>query len=388
MRKIVLFILLLSLISFSNPLTPFGLYTNQGLVLNEGFFLLGVNFSGNFLLNQDIFSAEDLNVFLETGTINLNNINKLSLNTILNASGFGTLKLGNFAISTYIYLNGNIDLKISDQIKDFLIDPITIDTEYNISEKFIDANVFFDAGVVLNLGKFFIAPYVFLPILYSGENQYLEFTYTSSASPAMANLHLSEKADIYSSFPLDNDSYEIKGENLGMAFSFGISTDSFGIAINNIQIKPSVATYKSTLDLGFDFSYSAQGTDITADVSGPDATLTNFQEDYMEVSKTPEITAYYKTSIFFLKLGARGKYTIGKKDSWDIGVFGYTNLLFFTPYYSLDYLNSNGLFVHNFGFKTDLRVFYTNINVKSISHTFSPFDDASFGISVNFGFGI
>ncbi|ABR30741.1 hypothetical protein SU69_04500 [Thermosipho melanesiensis] len=387
MKKIILFLIFITIVSFPNVINPFDLYRNDGIIFSKEFYLISVNFSGNLLFNQDILSAESINKFFGEQVINLNEINNLSANFLINSSVFGTLKLGNFAVNPYVYLNGNIDIFIPEQIKKFLIEPTLINSSYKISEKFLKSNVFLDTGIAINLGNFFISPSVFLPVLYTSTDQVLYFNYSSSASPANANLDFHANATIYTALPFEN-TRELEHDNFGISYSFGLATKNFGISINNIQIKPAIATYKATLLSDFHLLYLADGTNITTEVSNFEATLTNFENGYLEISRNPEITVYLKTHGTF-SFGTRGKYVIDDSNSnWNVGIFGEINFHILKTYYALDYLNLYNLFAHNFGTEINLHFLYLNINLKSISHTLSPFDDASFGLSVNLGFGI
>jgi len=389
MKRVVLFILIISTFSFAGVLNPFGLYINPGLITEQNFAFFGLNTSGVLLFKQDLYSIEDLNALLNDGIVNLETINKLSVYSFSDIAAYGTLKIGKFSLSPFINFDGYIGVSLPDEIKDFIVDNIEVDKTYDASSNsFIRSSVFADAGLIINIGKVFVAPSFYLPVIYSSKNdQSLTFEYTSSSSPAEANLKFQTNAFIYSYFPFDNLSasnlQDISFDDLGIALSVGYYTDNFGISVNNIILKPSISKYRVSLSAEATLLYSGEGTDVSLTYDAT-ASMSDFESYLKEVSKIPEITGYYKTN-GKLSLGFRGKYALDKK--WSVGGFLVGNFGVFSPYYFIDYLSDASAFVHSFGSKLDIRIIYFTINMKLISSNISPFSANSFGVNFNFGLG-
>lgn len=394
-KKIVFLILFVGMISFGAFLSPFGLYNNYGLILEQPFVFLGLNTSDVLLLKQDIYSVDDLNNLLNEGVLNLSNIKELSAYSVFNASFYGTLKIGSFSLTPFVNLDGYIDVNLPEEIRNFIVNDIKIDESYEVnSESFFDSSIFLNAGLVLNIGKIFVAPSVYLPVLYTDkENQSLLFEYTSTSSPAEADLKFQASSLIYSYLSLDDLNYSIEEllnvpqnmvDDLGIALSVGYHTNNLGIAINNIMIKPSISKYKASLTADASLLYTGDGTDISMSY---DATylISDLESCTKEISKLPEISAYLKTN-GPLALGVRGKYSFD--GNWAVGGFVSAKILFFSPHYSLDYLSAKNMFIHSMGSNINLRIIYLGFNVKLISDTVSPFDANSIGVNFNFGFGI
>lgn len=389
MKKFILFLLIITTFSFAGVLNPFGLYINPGLITEQNFAFFGLNTSGVLLFKQDLYSIEDLNALLNDGIVKLETINNLSVYSFSDISAYGTIKIGKFSLSPFINFDGYIGINLPDEIKDFIVDNIEVNKTYDAtSNSFIKSNVFIDTGLIVNIGKVFLAPSIYLPVIYtSKDDQNLTFEYTSSSSPAEANLKFQTNAFIYSYFPFDNLNEEniqdISFNDLGISLSVGYNTDNFGISVNNIVLKSSNSKYRVSLSAEATLMYLGDGTDVSLTYDAT-ASVSDFESYLKEVSKIPEITGYYKTN-GKLSFGFRGKYALDK--NWSLGGFIVGNFGIFSPYYFIDYLSDARGFIHSFGSKFDVRLIYFTINMKFISSNFSPFSANSIGIGFNFGLG-
>ncbi|MBB6062306.1 hypothetical protein HNP65_000728 [Thermosipho japonicus] len=405
-KTTLIFLFVISIPIFASILNPFGNYTNPGLVLEQNFYLAGTNFYVDLLFKQDLLTIKDLNILLNKGILNLNNIKKISFYSSFNSSAYGTFKLGGFAVSPFFNVEGNLGLFIPDEIKDFILNrDIEIDNtyEYQLDDKnkFLLANSFSNMGLTINLGKFFVAPYLYIPILYTpvkNEQQTLYFKYTSSSSPAEIYFNLDGKASIYSILPLDqisSDNFDLNNfinsldaNDLGVSLSIGYNSNNFGFSINNVKIKPSNARYKATLTTLATLTYEASDLDISSNFEAT-AILENFQENSIYVFKVPNISGYLQTSGKIINLGVRGNYVLDNTNlNWKAGLFVNGNFKILYPYYFIDYINPAKAFVHTIGSEFDIHIIYLNINLKLISRDISPFNANSFGLSFSFGFGI
>ncbi|WP_126993752.1 hypothetical protein [Thermosipho globiformans] len=407
MKKMTLiFLFVLSISIFASVLNPFGNYTNPGLVLEQNFYLAGANFYFDLFFKQDLLTIKDLNILLNQGILNLNNIKKISFYSSVNSSAYGTFKLGGFAVSPFFNVDGNLGLFIPDEIKNFILNKdIEIDKTYKYQlddrKRFLLANSFSNIGLTINVGKIFIAPYFYVPILYTpvkNDQQTLYFKYTSSSSPAKIYFNLDSKASIYSILPLDqisSDNFDLNNfinsldtNDLGISLSLGYNSDNFGFSINNVKIKPSTAKYRTTLTMLATLTYEASNLDISPNFDAT-TTLENFQENGISVFEVPNISAYLQTSGKTINLGVRGNYVLDETNlNWKAGLFVNGNFKILYPYYFIDYINPAKAFVHTIGSEFDIHIIYLNVNLKLISHDISPFSANSFGLSFSFGFGI
>ncbi|MBO8161554.1 MAG: hypothetical protein H0Z24_07960 [Thermosipho sp. (in: Bacteria)] len=383
MKKLIsiLLVSLISLFSFSNILEPFEFIENYGLINHKGFNVFALGINGEFDFNQYLFTFEYLSKLLNEGIVDFNEISQLVLGENLNGSAYAFLKIGQFSFGPYLNTNSVGNIALPDEVVEFLKNDVEINkTYYASSTSFISLEGFIQAGISLGYKDFYVSPNVFIPAVYVfPEGQSFEFKYTSSSTPPVMTLDANLNFKMFTPFLSEN--INISENLIGIALSVGYASDSFGVAVNGITIKPSEVEY--VYDVKASYSATYNGLDNTFE---NDATV-----NYLDVAETrqislvPEVTGYYKTNLF-VDLSAFFSYRFDGK--WMVGGSLSKKILFFTPSYSLLYKAYNGVYMHIIGLESDFKVLKFNSSLIINSNQFLPIGEAKPGLGFRFAFNL
>ncbi|SHH45647.1 hypothetical protein [Thermosipho atlanticus] len=384
MKKIIILLTIFAIYItlFAGIFEPFGRFENFGLVNQNKFRFFDIGFYGDLTLQQSLFSTEHLLNLINEGKVDLNQLQQLVIGETLNGSLFSTIRIGKFSISPFVNLNSFGGLELPDEILSFIKNDIEINKTYSSSStSFISLDSFLNAGVSFNFNGFFVSPEAFVPITYVfPENQVVNFEYTSSSTPPVMSLKADLSFLMYS--PLLVENLVIDEKLIGIGVSLGYSSKNFGIAVNNITIKPSEVDTLQNIYASYSATYN--GVEMTFD----DEATANYIQVFetKQIEQIPEITAYVKANLF-VDIGAAVSYKIDGK--WVIGGSISKKLFFIEPSYQLIYDGSNSIFTHIIGLKSDFRILYLNTSIIISSNEFIPLDEAKPGIGlvVNFGLG-
>ncbi len=401
-KTIILAIVLLVSLVFGYPVIPvIGSSSNLGLAQQDGTFLIGLNPVFSLGFSQNLLTMDALNAFLNEEEIviskeNLSNaLNGIKVALPVTLGAYGQIKLFGLSLVPYSVIDGTLALSLPRSVSELLLEDIVINESYSSQEKgFVRSNINITAGAGIVLDGFYVAGYTYLPLTYvDNDYTYMDVEYTSSASPAQANLNAEFSVKLLSSVNyqaiinqnIDSILSDLQ-ENYGLALEAGFAGKNFGFAVRNVSMKPAVVKYFATVNGYFNANYSGEGTTIDFETDqNIGAPIYGILLESTQVTIPIEITAYYKADGFF-NFGLFGSYWLDgnwKANAYaglDIGILRAYYLLGIDPY---SYSHSIGLMTNLSLLKADLRLTSTVDQLVPIGTT-TP----GFGLSLRFSAGL
>lgn len=397
---------LISVLSFSMIIQPFSSYGNVVLVKEDMTALIKAVAFADIELSQNLLTIDNVNAFLneeeiiinaETMEPVINNGLKVFLNT--NIGAYTHLNLFGLRFVPYAKIDGNLGLTIPKTISGILFDNTMIgETIQDTLTNFLNANIMLNVGSAIALGPLYAAVNLYSPIAFADQNStFIHSYYTSSATPAYAELNIQAQARILSRYRLNDIENEMNNitnsllqgnindfiqDYTGMSLEFGIGFDNFGIAVRNITISPAKATYAIVIRADGNVNYTAEGTDLTFDATyNIYEPAVSYLLEPVEVTPPIQITGYLKGGDF-LMWGVAGSYWFD--GNWMAKGYAGLNFGFLKLYYMLG-MNPAG-YAHTLGLGFNL--FFANADLKLTSTTdqFIPIGQTTPGIGIAFTF--
>jgi hypothetical protein len=390
-KFIALIFIFTSIVSYPMVIQPFGPYGNISLVKEDMTALFKVVPFADIEISQNLLNIDNLNAFLNEEEIVIDKdamsavVNE-GLNIFVNANMgmYGHFNLFGFRLIPYAKIDGNIGIKIPKTFSSLLFDETKTGQTYEDEvQEFLKANIVMNVGGAVVLGPLYIGANLYSPVAISDKDHTIaSASYTSSASPAYAELNVSANARLLSSYLLTDINYAIDtlindAKNAletgsidsfiqnyaGVSLDFGLGWDNFGIAIKNFVILPAKATYAIGVAADGKIVYTGDGTNITYDATY------NFAEPSVSYLIEPaeaippmQISAYLKGGSF-LMWGIAGSYWMD--GNWMAKGFAGFNLGITKIYYMLG-MNSAG-YSHTLGLGVNL--FFVNADLKLTATT-------------------
>ncbi|MGQ9856400.1 MAG: hypothetical protein ACUVQF_06655 [Fervidobacterium sp.] len=396
MRKnIVFLIVLIACVSvFSMTVQPFGLFGNAALVREDFTALLKIVPFAEIEFGQNILTLNNINALLNEEDFI---INEQTLSAALQEGfkfglpvsfgGYVHLNLGGFRIVPYTRIDGNIFLNIPKTIPQLLVGDTNIDETYSDSlEGFLVADVMANGGIAIVLGSIYVAGNLFAPVLYTDYDlTRLDVSYTSSATPAYAEFNADAHIRAYSRVSLNDlinqniDSIIEQLSNVddyGMSLEFGFGTPNFGIAVRNIAIRPAKAYYSVDFNANANFTYTAEGTDVTAEATySTSEPIVAQLFAPIEVAPAIQITGYLKNDGFIM-WGIMGSYWLDGK--WAAKGYAGLNLAIARVYYMLGF--NQVAYAHTIGINANLFFLNADLKLTATSNSLMPSENTTPGI--------
>ncbi len=410
MRKIIIsLIFLFSIYAFSTVLSPFGILGNPALLKEDGTFLLKISPVVDIQFGQNILTIENLNALLNEEEIVISPEtmqhaiqNGISFGIPINIAAYAHLNLFGLRLIPYATIDGALNLKLPKTFSQILFgnEPTIEANLEDTVENFMKSNLRFSAGGNIFLGDFFVNGSVFIPLAYTySDNTYAHAQYTSSASPAYANLNVDMRLSLLSGIDLQNlgdklqnpedliDEVQKLIENdAGINIGFGYGNDRFGFAIKDITIKPAKAMYGTELLVNAYAWYEAEATDITYDATYTVSEPMFFKLlEAIEVSDSPKITVYFKNN-GFLMWGISGMYALD--GDWAAKVYAGLNLGILQAYYAFGAFPI--YYTHTIGLGFNLGLLNGDLQLTSTVNSLNPLGSTTpgFGISLRVAGGL
>jgi hypothetical protein len=397
MRRIGILVFLLvvfSVSAFSFVIQPFGLFGNVALVRHNLTTLINVVPFVEFELGQNILTLNNINALLNEEQVDINEnafadalANGFRLSAPVSLGTYVDLKLGALRFVPYVRIDGNIALNLPKTFAELLVGDTLIDNAYNdTKEGFLNASIMANGGIGLMLGDFYVAGNAFVPVLFTDKSQTtMTVSYTSSSTPAYAELNASGKVRAYSRVSLnDIRTGNINGlidelshfEDYGLSLEVGFGNDNFGIAVRNIVITPAKAWYALEVTGDGKVTHTAQETDITfeATYSISETTVARL---LTPVSVTPpiQITAYIKNDGFIM-WGVMGSYWLD--GNWSVKGYAGLNIGIARAYYMLGYNQIN--YAHTIGVGINLFLLNADLKLTATTNSLIPSSNSTPGI--------
>jgi len=412
MRKISLFvvftfIIILSVSSFSLVIQPFGVFGNVSLVRHDLTALIKVVPFAEFELGQNILTLSNINALLNEEEFVIDKTalsnaleNGLKFTFPVSLGTYVDLRLGGLRLIPYTRVDGNLFLSLPSTLGELLVGDTLINDEYSDSYSgFMSGGFIANGGLALMLGDFYVAGNAYAPILFIDPMQTtIDVSYTSSASPAYAELNASAIIKGYSRISLVdlmhgrinsliNDLSNV--DDYGISLEIGYGNDMLGFAIRNITIRPAKAWYSVEAGGNGNAKYTAEGTNITTDAtySFSEPIFARLSEP-IEIVAPIQLTAYLKNDGFIM-WGIMGSYWLPynwqETNNWLNGnwaVKGYAglNLGIARAYYMLGYNQIN--YAHTIGIGANLFIFNADLKLTATTNTILPSDNSTPGIGI------
>ncbi|MEN3041978.1 MAG: hypothetical protein ABDH59_01525 [Fervidobacterium sp.] len=357
MRKTVLiFVVLLSIYALGTVLSPFGILGNPALLKEDGTFLLKISPIFDMQIFQNLLTLDNINAILneEEIVISPNTMEHVIQNGIkfslpVNISAYAHLNLFGLRLIPYVSVDGMINMNLPKTFSQILFgnEPKVETNLESTIQNFAKSDLKLSIGGNVLLGDLFVNANFFIPVAYSyAQNTYAHAKYTSSATPACANLNVDAKLSLLSTIDIQNFGNNFQNpeklleqiqklieKDAGLNLGFGYGNQNFGFAIKDITIKPAKVNYGLEFAVNAYAEYQAEATDITFD-----ATYTVSQPIFfkllepIQITDNVKITAYYKDDGFFM-WGIAGVYALN--GDWAAKIYAGLNLLILKAYYAL-----------------------------------------------------
>lgn len=401
LKNLVILSLLISVLTLGTVISPFGLFGNPALVKNDGTALFKISVFADVQLAQNLLTLDNLNALLneeeivispETMESAIQNGIKLSLP--VNAGAYGHMNLFGLRFVPYAVIDGTISLALPKTFSELLFDnkPLIDETIESSVVNFMKANVKASIGSQIHFGAVFVDLSLFSPVLYNAQSgTYAQARYTSSASPAEANLDFEATMKFLATVDPGNINQLLADpsqfiETLGVNIGFGFGNDTFGIAVKDITILNAKAIYEVDMGIAGNITYQGEATDITFDatysVSDPQKEILPMP---VNISDTPKITGYLKND-GFLMWGVAGMYALD--GDWAAKVYAGLNTVLLRLYYLFGVYPN--YYSHTLGIGFNLGVLNGDLQISTLSSEINPLGNTTpgFGISLRFAGGL
>ncbi|QAV33503.1 hypothetical protein SAMN04488510_1063 [Fervidobacterium changbaicum] len=392
--SLVMLSLILAISGFALTIQPFGLFGNVSLVRHDFTALLKFVPFAEFEFGQNILSMGNINALLNEEDFK---VDKTTLSSALQSGfqfalpvslgAYADLKLGALRFVPYTRVDGNINLTLPKTFAELLVGDTQIDETYESSyTNFFNANITANGGIAIVIGDIYVAGNLFTPVLYSDpQTTMIDVSYTSSATPAYAELSASGKIRAYSRISLnDLMSQNIQNlvndlsnfEDYGISVEVGYGNDVFGIAVRNIVISPAKAWYSVEVIGNGKITYTAEGTNITADAtySVSDPIVARLITP-VSVAPPMQITAYLKNDGFIM-WGVMGSYWLD--GNWAVKGYAGLNIGIAKAYYILGY--NQITYSHTIGVGMNLFFLNADLKLTATTNSFIPTNNSTPGI--------
>jgi hypothetical protein len=414
MKKIIIIsiLILLSIISFSNPNInkPWNYSFNPALLDFGTRNFIDIGGDLDFVFIQPIVNFGDL--FKESVEIDFNkiydNLNGNDLNLFLNANvmAYGKLHIwfASYAKTAGIYSNSKIELP-NDLIK--LISYGNIENGEIVDlngEGVINSNIIFESSDYVSIqGKnsiFGLSLSRFYPMVLLRSN--INFENTSDVENAQMNINYNISGNVYSSLKsleslfsdeydgtsIDKDILDTMNDEAGMKLNIGYinKNGKWGVSVNDIVIKNAEVKYNYSLSATG--SIKVDNLEITSENGTPtieksDELLSReFPESPMDL---PMNITFFKTFDIIFNPTPHIQYYLGKGLAWGVNFDGH---LLFIPFW-LDISNKIDYWALNTGFGLNLHIIDINLSAESNALDFGDiFKFNNFSLKINFAAGI